>query len=168
MGRKLAELLTVVGVGLVVLAASSGCQNDAAPGSSGGSATAKAAPPAASVAQTPAGSAGTAGAAGGADQAADQMFAMVEKLAALVDQSKAGGKVDCKKLGEALGKFLQENEAGLKKLREGGGGKSAVDSAMKKKYGEKVQGPIDKILEATDVDCNGEQSVRDASKKLDL
>jgi len=169
MRSKLTESVAIAGLGLAVMVASTACQNEASPGSAAGSATAKAARPGASVASRSApGSTGAAAAGSGAEQAADEMLAFVQKLAALLDQSKAGDKVDCKKLGEALGKFLQDNEAALKKLREAGGGKSAVDSAMKKKYGEKAQGLLDKILEATDVDCNGEQAVRDASKKLDL
>jgi hypothetical protein len=165
MGRK---LLAVAGLAVAMLAVGAACQNEAAPGSQSGSSAPKAA---AAGSSTPAAASGspTAGAqASGGGEAAEQLFAMIEKIAALLDQSKTGNKLDCKKLGDGLGKFVQDNEAALKRLREGAGGKSAVDQAMKKKYGEKAQTLLDKILEATDVDCNGEPTVRDAAKKLDL
>jgi hypothetical protein len=167
MGRHLVERVAVGATGLALLLGSAGCQNEAAPGPPGGSAPAKAAQPAGSG--TSASSPQPDAAAGGAaDQAADQLFALLEKLGPLIDQSKAGDKLDCKKLGEALARFVQDNEAALAKLRESGGGRSAVDQALKKRQGEKAQTLLDKILEATDVDCNGEQSVRDGAKKLAL
>jgi hypothetical protein len=164
------KLIVVSGLAFTMLAVGAACQNEAAPGSQSGSAAPKAAATGSSTAAAASGSpaAGAQGLDTRGDEAAEQMFALVEKVAALVDQSKTGAKVDCKKLGDGLGKLVQDEEAALKKLREGAGGKGAADQAMKKKYGEKAQTLLDKILEATDVDCNGEQSVRDAAKKLDL
>ena len=162
------KLNAVAALALAMLAVGAGCKNETAPGSPSGSAAPKAAAAGSSTAAAASGSPTAGAQPAGGGEAAEQLFAMVEKIAALLDQSKAGGKLDCKKLGDGLGKFVQDNEAALKKLREGAGGKSAVDQAMKKKYGEKAQSLLDKILEATDVDCNGEPTVRDAVKKLDL
>jgi hypothetical protein len=105
-----------------------------------------------------------------ADKAADEIYPRVEELGALVARSKAGGdgKTDCKKLGEELGKFVRDDLDAMVKSRESGGGKNAVERALKRQHGD-TYGPLfDRILEATEVDCSGESAVAEAARKIDL
>jgi hypothetical protein len=105
-----------------------------------------------------------------AEKAAEETFPYLEALAAIVDATRADGAPtpDCPKLGQELGRFAQDKEAAIAKLRTAGGGKSAVERALKKKFGDKYEALFDKILEATEVQCSADQGVLDAARKLDL
>ena len=107
---------------------------------------------------------------GAADKAADEIYPQVEELGALVDRSKAGGdgKTDCKMLGDELGKFVRDNLDTIVKSRQTGGGKNAVERALKRKYGDKYNPLFDRFLEATEVDCASDAAVAEAARKLDL
>lgn len=130
------------------------------------------------VAGKPAATAGATGAAAGSgsaaagsastEQAASSMFGYLEKLSALLDSSFDPKAKDCKKLGEALTKFAAENAEAMGKIRDSAGGKDALARALQKAYGDKYDKAIDKYLEATQVECNGEPTVVEAAKKLGL
>jgi hypothetical protein len=107
---------------------------------------------------------------GAADKAADEIYPQIEELGALVARSKAGGdgKTDCKKLGEELGTFVHGNLDTMVKSRESGGGKNAVERALKRRHGDKYGPLFDRILEATEVDCASDAAVTEAARKLDL
>jgi len=152
---------------LAVVTGAVACQGDAPQGPGTGTAAAKASVQP-SGAAAGAGSGQAAIAQGSAATAADQMFPRLERLGALVDQSKVGDRLDCKKLGDELTKYAEQNQQEIAKLRDGAGGKPALESALKSKFGQKYEALVDKILEATSIDCKGEATVQDATRKLDL
>jgi len=105
-----------------------------------------------------------------ADQAADEVYPYFQELGALAARSKpsGNGKTDCKKLGEDLAKFGQDKGDAMAKSRQSGGGKIAVERAIKRKHAKDFEAIFDQIVEAVEVDCESEPAVVDAAHKLDL
>jgi hypothetical protein len=105
-----------------------------------------------------------------AEQAADELYPYVEKLAALVARTKGerGAKPDCSKLAAELARFAQAHADTMAESRERGGGKIAVERALKRKHAERYEALFDPILEAIEVDCASDAAVAAAARKIDL
>jgi hypothetical protein len=104
-----------------------------------------------------------------ADAAADELYPLLEKLAALVAHAKAdGGGLDCAALAPKLSQFAQAGAAAMAEIRKRGGGKIAVERALQRKHRERYAALFDPILEALEVECASDPAVSAAARKIDL